>query len=81
MDIKIKIFGRELNLVADNLKDLREEFKLAVVTKIFQREYARSASKSSAVLNTAAILDVDERYVWKILKDWETRYVQNAKTN
>jgi hypothetical protein len=81
MKITISLMeGDKVNLTG-GLSELGEDFKLAIVRRVFEREYQTCESKSHAVLNTAIILDVDERYVWRLLKKWENKNVPNIEAD
>ena len=65
MKIKLKAFigGYSFDFSANCANDLMKE----IIKTVFRSEIQTARNKTDAVLNTAVILDIDERTVWRTL--------------
>ena len=67
MKLKLKIFvaGHSIELQTNGVADVKQQ----VIRKVFERELKYARNKTDAVLNTAVLLDVDERTVWRVIDE------------
>ena len=70
--IKMKLNGMEYELEGKSLKELKHQ----IIVQTVEQEKKISKNITDAVLNTAVLLEIDERTVWAHLKqERELAYV------
>ncbi len=67
MKLKLKIYvaGHSIELQTNGVADMKKQ----IIRRVFEQELGHARNKTDAVLNTAVLLDVDERTVWRVIDE------------